>query len=217
MPRHALVIGSQIEGRTGAEHDAGRMRALLVELGFEVELRVGGDATRAGILDGYDALIARVTGDAAAAIYYSGHGLYSIDSAGALGPVQSIAPIDLRAGSDEDFRGITAWELAIKLAQLTAVTRNVTVMLDCCHATQMTRGMPGDPVARALPHPVRMGFATHLRALEQRYGHVPVDPIGNPFAVRVVACGQHEPAFEHTNAAGLRVGMFSEALLDVLR
>jgi hypothetical protein len=219
MSRYALVIGSQIEGLTGVEHDTVRMRDTLRARGFAVDLRFGDTATRDGILDGYDALIARSAAADAAVIYYSGHGLYSANSdpADELRIVQSIAPTDLRSGGDSDFRGITAWELAIKLAQLTAKTRNVTVILDCCHAAQMTRDAAmRDAVPRALPHPVRMGFRGHLAALERAYGQVALDPVGNPDAVRVVACGQTQAAFEHTNPAGRRAGVFTEALLEIL-
>ncbi|HET7504070.1 MAG TPA: caspase family protein [Kofleriaceae bacterium] len=219
MARYALVIGSQIEGLTGAEPDARRMRDLLHARGFEVDLRLDADATRSGILDGYDALIARARAGDAAVFYYSGHGLYSknSDPADPLRVVQSLAPTDLRAGDDHDFRGITAWELAIKLAQLTARTRNVTVILDCCHASRMTRDAQAlDLVVRALPNPVRMGFRAHLAALEQHYGPVALDPVGNPDAVRLVACGQREGAFEHTNRAGGRSGVFTDALLEIL-
>jgi caspase domain-containing protein len=219
MTRYALVIGSQIEGLTGADNDAGRMRDTLRARGFEVDLRTGDAATRDGILEGYNALIASAAPADAAVIYYSGHGLYSANSdpEDELRIVQSIAPTDLRAGSDADFRGITAWELAIKLAQLTAKTRNVTVILDCCHAAQMTRdGAARDLVPRALPHPIRMGFREHLTALARAYGSVRLDPVGNPDAVRVMACGQTESAFEHTNPAGKRAGIFTEALLEIL-
>lgn len=219
MSRYALVIGSQIEGLTGVEHDTFRMRDTLRARGFAVDLRFGDTATRDGILDGYDALIARSAAGDAAVIYYSGHGLYSTNSdpGDPLRIVQSIAPTDLRCGGDTDFRGITAWELAIKLAQLTAKTRNATVILDCCHAALMTRDAAAHGVVpRALPHPVRMGFRAHLAALERAYGEVALDPVGNPDAVRVVACGQTEPAFEHTNPAGRRAGVFTEALLEIL-
>ena len=79
--------------------------------------------------------------DDAAVVYYCGHGLYATnrDRQDELQIVQAIAPTDLDATTGDDFRSITAWELAIKLAQLTAMTRNVTVLLDCCHAAQMTR------------------------------------------------------------------------------
>lgn len=219
MRKHALVVGSQIGSLTGVQYDSERMCAALANRGFEVDLRLSSSATRAGILDGYDALISRVRRDDAAVVYYSGHGMYATnrDRQDDLQIVQAIAPTDLAATTDDDFRGITAWELAIKLAQLTAATRNVTVLLDCCHAAQMTRDTRvHDLVPRALPNPIDMGFRPHLRALEARYGAVSVHPVGNPLAVRVVACGQTQGAYEHTNALGKRSGIFTQALLEIL-
>ncbi|HET9626849.1 MAG TPA: caspase family protein [Kofleriaceae bacterium] len=218
MRRHALVVGAQIGNLTGVHYDCERMCATLANRGFEVDLRLGPAASRAGILAGYDHLIGRVRRDDAAVIYFSGHGLYAFnrDRTDELQTVQAIAPTDLDATTEHDFRGITAWELAIKLAQLTAMTRNVTVLLDCCHAAQMTRDAAAhDLVPRALPNPIDLGFRAHLAALEAAYGAVSIHPIGNPYAVRVVACGQSQGAFEHTNALGKRSGIFTQALLDL--
>ena len=219
MNKHALVIGSQVGGLTGVGHDVEGMREVLGDRGFEVDLRFGDTATRDGILAGYDALIARATADDAAVLYYSGHGTYAAndDPADRLRIMQTIVPTDFRSGSDTDFRGITAWELSIKLAQLTAKTKNVTVILDCCHSSQMSRDSAShDAVPRALPHPVRLGFRAHLAALERTYGRVPLDPVGNPNAVRLVACAQNQSAFEYTTSDGKRAGAFTEAFREIL-
>lgn len=224
MARRALVLGSQIEGLRGVGNDTQRMAAMLEARGFTIDLRVGEAATRAGMLAGYDQLIDATTPEDAAVVYYCGHGYYaSVSEEGRVW--QCITPTDLRAGNDTDWRGITAWELSIKQAQLTAKTRNVTVILDCCHSGQLSRGDGVDHArTRALPHPVRAGFADHLEALRTLYGKdfEAVDSVGNPHAVRVVACGQSEPAFEYTNKsdnpddADEYHGVFTDALIDVL-
>jgi Caspase domain len=218
MVRRALVLGSQIEGLHGVDNDARRMSAMLDARGFAIDLRIGTDATRAGILAGYDQLIATSAPDDAAVVYYCGHGYHaSISQEGR--SWQCIAPTDLRDGSDTDWRGITAWELSIKQAQLTARTRNVTVILDCCHSAQLSRsdGVDG-AIPRALPHPVRPGFDHHLAALRATYGPAfdAVDPVGNRHAVRVVACGRSEVAFERPDADGQYHGVFTDVLIDVL-
>ncbi len=153
MARRALVLGSQIEGLRGVDNDARRMAAMFDERGFAVDLRVGGDATRAGMLAGYDQLIDASGPDDVAAVYYCGHGFYASVSSEQRS-WQCIVPTDLRDGSDTDWRGITGWELSIKQAQLTARTPNVTVILDCCHSAQLSRsdGVVG-ATPRALPHP----------------------------------------------------------------
>ncbi|MBC7975467.1 MAG: caspase family protein [Myxococcales bacterium] len=218
MPQRALVLGSQIDELRGVENDAQAMAAMLASRGFDVDLRVGGDASRAGILAGYDQLIAASNPDDVAVIYYCGHGFHSAVPHH-VRSWQCIAPTDLRASTDTEWRGITAWELSIKQTQLTARTLNVTVILDCCHSAQLSRsdGAIG-AVPRALPHPVRLGFDRHLAALRAAYGtgFDAVDPVGNLSAVRVVACGQSEAAFEFPDANGQYHGVFTEVLIDVL-
>ena len=218
MARRALVLGSQIEGLRGVDNDARQMTAMLQARGFDVELRTGADATRAGILAGYDALIAACDRDDAAVVYYCGHGHHaSVPHEGR--SWQCIVPTDLRQGTVTDWRGITAWELSIKQAQLTARTQNVTVILDCCHSAQLSRSERAlGAVARGLPHPVDLGFAHHLAALRAVYGRAfdAVDPVGNSRAVRVIACGQSESAFERPDAEGQYHGVFTEALIEVL-
>ena len=218
MAQRALVLGSQIEGLRGVDNDARRMAAMLDARGFTVDLRIGADATRAGMLAGYDRLIASSGPDDAAVIYYCGHGCHAaVPEEGR--SWQCIAPTDLRDGSHADWRGITAWELSIKQAQLTANTRNVTVIFDCCHSAQLSRseGAIG-ATPRALPHPVHAGFDHHLAALRATYGAAfdAVDPVGDPHAVRVVACGRSESAFEYADAAGQYHGVFTDVLIDVL-
>jgi hypothetical protein len=218
MTRRALVLGSQIDGLRGVDNDTQGMAAMLDARGFDVDLRVGADATRAAMLAGYDQLIAASGPDDAAVVYYCGHG-YHASVPQEQRSWQCIAPTDLREGTVTDWRGITAWELSIKQAQLTAKTRNVTVILDCCHSAQLSRsdGVLG-ATPRALPHPVHSGFDHHLAALRATYGLAfdAVDPVGNSHAVRVVACGQSEAAFEYSDAAGQYHGVFTDVLIDVL-
>jgi hypothetical protein len=226
MKRRALVIGSPgSTGLSGAllqgvEHDTGAMTAMLARRGFDVDVCVGPAATRDGILAGYDRLIAGCTEGDAAAIYYSGHGFYTLSAQEAGRPLHGIVPVDLDGSTDHDFRGITAWELSIKQAQLTARTQNVTVILDCCHSSQMSRtGAVHAAQPRALPHPLRLGFAAHQAALRAKYGAAcdAVDPAGSPHAVRLVACGLTESAYEYADDTGTCRGAFTEALLGVLR
>lgn len=222
VTRRALVLGSQIAGLTGVEHDTARMQDFLGERGFTVDLRTGANATRTGILDGYHRLIRDCGSDDAAVIYYSGHGHYAIDQGPATNQprvIQGISPTDYEDSSESDYRGITSWELSLNLARLTAKTKNATVIFDCCHSSQMSRDAAvRDAVPRAFPHPLYLGFAPHLEVLRQRYpGELErLAPFGNPDAVRLVACGQAESAFEYTTKQGERTGAFTEALLAIL-
>lgn len=214
MARRALVVSSQIEGLKGVDNDAASMAAALGARGFEIDLRTGVAATRAGILDGYDRLIANSTPDDVAVFYYAGHGAHaSVSEEGR--SWQCIVPSDYRAGNGEDWRGITAWELSIKQQELTERTRNVTTILDCCHSSQMSRG---NAIVRAVPHPVHGGFGRHLEKLRRINDAAfdQVNAVSNPHAVRVVACGQTECAFEYDAGDGRYRGVFTSVLIDVL-
>lgn len=215
---HALLVGAPGAGLKAVEHDVRKMAEMLGGRGFAVDVRTGERSTREGILAGYDALIANSRSGMPAVFYYSGHGWYAVVENEQPRSWQGISSADMSATDTDDFRGITAWELSIKQAQLTQKTRNVTVILDCCYAAQMSRdGAACDAVPRALPHPFRRGFAAHLRALRERYGAAfdAVEPLGNRDAVRLVACGQAESAFEY-QADGEHRGAFTDALLAVL-
>jgi len=213
MTRRALVIGSQVDGLSGVIHDTESMVALLEARGFEIDLRLGSEANRRGILEGYDQLTARSVAGDAAVIYYSGHGVYQTVAA-ERGSWQSIVPTDYRESRPSDWRGITAWELSVLQVGLTKKTENVTVILDCCHSSQMSRF---GAIARALPHPVHAGFTEHLDSLRAMHGKnfEEIHGLGNPHAVRLVACGQTESAYEYA-AQGSYRGAFTEALVDVL-
>ena len=218
--KRALLCGSQIEGLRGVTQDVQRMAAHLAQRGFEVQTRTGERATRAGILAGYDELIAASAPGDAAVFFYAGHGGRATLPGEHGRTWRCIAPTDLRAGTDDDWRGITGWELSIKQAQLTARTANATVILDCCHAAMMSRdAAPRHAIPRALPHPLRAGFEAHLSALRATYGAdcEDVDVLGSADAARLVACDEHQTAWESPDAKGDFGGVFTRALLAVLQ
>lgn len=216
---HALVVGCPGDNLEGVDYDVAAMKQMLQGRGIAVDVRTGESATRAGILQGYDELIAKARPGQPAVFYYTGHGWYSLPDTESGSAWQGICPTDLNATTTNDFRGITSWELSIKQVQLTERTKNVTVILDCCHAARMSRDAAASTaVCRALPHPVRAGFAEHFLALKADYGpaYSAVEPSGNPDAVRLVACRHDESAFEYP-LDGVYRGAFTEALLDVLQ
>ena len=139
----ALLIGAAVDGLPGVANDVGAMSIALHARGLAVVRCVGENATRAGIIAAYERLIADTgAGDAAAVVYYSGHGGWarSPDSGGGDLPaprdLQFIVPTDYRASAPGEFRGITSVELSALLARLTGKTRNVTAMFDCCHQSR---------------------------------------------------------------------------------
>ena len=58
VTRRALLIGSQTYGLRGCNADVALMREVLAARDFEVDVRVDGDATRAGVLDGFEQALA---------------------------------------------------------------------------------------------------------------------------------------------------------------
>ncbi len=213
MPGQALIIGSQTHGLTGALSDAQRVAETLGGLGFELSLCMGADATREGILQSYRRLIQSTRPDEAAFVYYAGHGAWSPEPGRGF---QFIVPVDFDQSTEEDFRGITSPELSGLLQELTAKTRNVTVVLDCCFAARMFRGM--DLVPRALPEVSLPTVRAHLTRLQARgvaLGGPYVE--SNPHAVRLVASAVDEPAYEYTNARGVRTGLLTDTFLEVLQ
>lgn len=225
MAKRALLIGSQTAGLSGAESDAEAVADLLQHLGFTTDLCIGKNATRQGILGRYERLIADAVEGDTIAIYYSGHGGLAANpnyrplvAEGISEPqyYQFIVPTDMNETSEGDFRGITSLELSVLLAKLTGKTKNVTVVLDCCHAARMSRDP--DLTPKALPRPWFAGVASHLDKLGAEgilTTHVHVE--SNPDAVRLVAAGPNESAYEYTNATGQPIGMLTESFLIAMK
>jgi hypothetical protein len=217
--KRALVVGSQIRGLSGPDNDVAAMAALLGGLGFDVDQRIAGKATRAGILRGYRRLIDESNRDDTAVVYFSGHGAYASLADETLQAWQHILPTDYDDSSAADWRGITAWELSLLQQELTTKTKNVTVILDCCHSEQMSRDAAAqDAVARAVSTPNVQGFRQHLEALQRKHptAAARLNPSGNPDAIRLVGCSQSQSAYEYVTSSGRCHGALTEALIDVV-
>ncbi|HZN73955.1 MAG TPA: caspase family protein [Micromonosporaceae bacterium] len=221
MARRALLIGSQTGRLTGVGNDISSMSTTLDQWGFTSIRCEGENASRAGILDAYERLIARTGSEDAVVVYYSGHGGYCrppADQTGGPGrrTIQFIVPTDYHASTEDDFRGITSFELSLLLARLTEKTKNATVVLDCCHAAHMSRDP--DVVVKALSRAVSYShIAAHLDNLQRRGQRLDLwTPPGNPYAVRIVACAPEQSAYERDNEDGVRTGMLTNALTSAL-
>lgn len=233
--RRALLVGSATYGLTGCNGDVALMRDVLTARGFgEIDVRVDGDATRAGILDGFDALVGAVAAGDVVVVYYSGHGgrvtrpdFEARKAAGLSVNFQFIVPYDMAASDVGDFRGITAEELTVYQRRLTDAFRadgavpNVTTILDCCHAGFMARG--DEAMRKAIdldevlagPKGFRMrGIREHLAALGDEAQLAGVTT--NPDVVRIVACQPEQSAYEAPSPRGGRHGVLTDALATVL-
>ena len=226
MTRRALILASQTYGLQGCDADAELMRATLSALGFECDVRTGGDATRAGIVDGVDRLAAASGPGDAAVVYYSGHGgrVARPDAAerratGRSAYFQFIVPFDIDESGPDDFRGLLSEELSALQARLTdaytsrGATPNVTMILDCCHSGYLARDTTLVPRFVELDAKMFPLLGIRVRASQ-------LDPGAglrtNPDAVRLVACQEEQSAFEKPSARGGRHGVLTDAFATLL-
>jgi hypothetical protein len=222
MTRRALLIGAETFKLEGVGHDVEAMDAALTGREFAVRRCEGDGATRDGILGAYRRLIADTAAGDVALVYYSGHGGYAVPPDGehtraAGNQRQFIVPTDFRKPDGDDFRGITAVELSVLLAELTEKTRNAVVVLDCCHSAMMSRDL-GEAHIRQLPDVVRADLDAHHRRQIAAGLRIDLpDPTGNRLAVRMVACAAEESAHELPRADGPgRYGLFTRELIRAL-
>lgn len=208
----ALVIGAETAGLTGVDNDARDVAAWLMGCGFDVDLRIGGAATRDSILDGLRALAVDVCEDTAAVVYYGGHGGVLEVQDAQRSRLGYLVPTDHEVGGR--FRSITELEWSASIAALTARTRNVAVIHDCCHAAQTVRGAPPrlGRVRALRPVPVS---ADDVRAIVRAVGGDGgiAHPLGNPDAVRLTASGARGLAWERAGAGGRVQGVFTSSLI----
>ncbi|GHJ48942.1 hypothetical protein Cs7R123_62840 [Catellatospora sp. TT07R-123] len=221
MARKALLIGSQVKGLTGVDHDITSMQAALDRWGFDSVRCEAAQATRAGILDACERLIAEARPEDAVFVYYSGHGGYCRPPAKAEPgerpdpAMQFIVPWDFDDSVEGDFRGITSVELSVLFARLTDTTRNVTVALDCCHSAHMSRKeLVPRALDRAVSYETVVDHYARLRLQAGRLGRFL--PQSNPYTVRLVACAAEQSAYESYNADGVSSGLFTDALTRAL-
>ena len=219
--RRALLIGSQTGGLEGVEGDVERMSEALGKREFQVSKCTAGSATRTGILSSYEQLIDDTADGDAVCVYYSGHG-GRISNPYQRGPsfLQYLVPTD---HTPDTFRGVLSFELSALLARLTAKTRNVTVILDCCYAGQMSRGTPSlETTAGGLTliNKAIAGTVTDAQLKElleaSNAAAALSDVESNPHALRLVAAEPHRSAFEGRTAQGVSSGVFTSALLKAL-
>lgn len=142
----ALLIGSS-HGNLDVTASAEAFYTWLLGHGFaddRIRRLVGPQASRAAILAELRRLGDVEHGEEAVVVYYAGHGhLYrteiGTDAAGfhAAHPMLVAADIDDSAG--DILRSVFASELSRELRRIARRAANLTVILDCCHASGMVR------------------------------------------------------------------------------
>lgn len=223
MSRRALVMGSAIAGLAGVSKDLEMTQTWLSRHGFDIDIRAGNRACRDGMLDGVHRLIRDSRLGDSVVVYYSGHGGYVYGrpdrtwlpaEAATPSSYQYLVPTDHVAG--ERFRGIFRAELSLSLRDLAEKTRNITVILDCCHSDDMIR--EDELYSKSIAEPWSAGLERHLESLrESGYDLRRLSEIRNPFVVLLAACSKDESAYEYRRPRdGHRCGVFTDFLLDAV-
>ncbi|KAK8200563.1 caspase domain-containing protein [Phyllosticta capitalensis] len=230
MPqKRALLIGSPWGDLQGPPNDVESFGNFLRRQEFEVIEVCGVSATRKEILHQWTKLIDETGPHDVVVVYYSGHGgLVTFRSmeinraeAGLSNPRrhQFLLPVDYNDASGT-FNGILDVELSVLVQLTTDKTRNVTIVLDCCHSGRMAR----DPRngSRAVPKGLPKPKEHDLPQVSEIFAKYGVDPEGfhnlegNQHAVRIVAAAASETAFEFNDANGTPVGALTSALIPAL-
>ncbi|KAL3294477.1 peptidase c14 caspase catalytic subunit p20 [Colletotrichum asianum] len=223
--KRALLIGSPVHGLRGTENDLNTMTTILKSRGFETESAVyvnrlfHRDATRQKILDAWEALIRDASWGDTVVIYYSGHGVcvesdVANEASTQPSKIQFIVPYDFDC-TLQQWKGISDGELSLLLRRITAKTRNVTYILDCCHSARLGRKygeVHFEPKAFGLSKSLYTGLATILERLRQE-GRFTEDRLDtNPYAVRISAAGTDETAWEYHKDGHSYMGLLTRSL-----
>jgi hypothetical protein len=216
MARNALLIGSETFGLTGVRPDVALMADVLRSRDFDTTVCLDDLATRQGMTDHLNRLVDTTSAGDAVVIYYSGHGGREVhpdwqaqQTAGKRPFLHFLVPTDFDERASAGFGGLLSEELSRFQRRLTAITPNVTVILDCCHSGTLARNQL---VAKAVATGVALDEAWVRRVIAE---DAAVET--NPDAVRLVACAPEQSAYEGPSARfGGRHGYLTESLAVVL-
>ena len=226
--KRALLVGinnykypNAISPLAGSINDVEDMRAALIgKFEFPPEnilVLKDAQATHAGIIGAIQShLIARAQKDDIVVFHYSGHGSQMKDVTGKMisGLDETIVPYDSRDPGGKVF-DINGAEIHGLLLQLAAKTKNITFILDSCHAGTLVRGESAART-RGIPADSRTPPA-HLPeyAVQTRGLGTPADnqPLRYAF---LAATTSRESAFEHF-AEGKEHGALTYYLTRQLR
>lgn len=241
MTRRALLIGASLAGRPrealrGVVNDLEAVSETLRGYGFACERCQDDGATRSGILERIARLIDQTRADDAIVLYYSGHGA-SITNVEHIPDqktpdheppfYQCLVPEDFYDSGDEDFRGILDIELAYLIARLAERTRNVSVVLDCCHSGGMVRRDERGRIKALDPkgfdptlRPYNRGIRKRLDELGARIDREgaawpALHPDTHPRVVRLEAARAGELAYER-EVDGRYHGLLTAAWVDAM-
>jgi hypothetical protein len=207
--RRALCVGINSYGTpyelTGCVNDAKSWGTTLQKLGFDVQLLLDRDATRAAIVDALEKLVVSSREGDVIVFQFSGHGTQvdnlNADEYDSLD--EAFCPVDFIVGHlviDDDIR-----ELFSRLPPGV----NLTCFLDCCYSGTMIRALAPSAARAASDRrgryiPYSREVSDRHRALASTRTAQRAGKVATPELVREVvfsACQPHQIAYEAAGAA----------------
>jgi hypothetical protein len=158
-------------------------------------------------------------------IYYAGHGgRQEVVAGNHRLHRESLLPVDFNATSS-GWDVLYDFELNQLIAAITARTRAVTLVLDCCHSTGATRDFPAAGMTgRFIDFERDLGLSEPVRVADHLAGGLATVGRGVTGALAanvddchiVAACLNHEIANESTTPDGVRHGLLTRAFIRAL-
>lgn len=214
------------------------MKGLLAKCGFQrgnITTLTGGDATRAAIERKWKDLLGRIGKDDAVVVYYSGHGGYATPNAAQLGipaHFQFLIPCDFDPDDPPaKWKGMLDIEISRLLYETTAITPNVTYILDCCHSARLGKAPDSfkggyAPVAKAWRVQLEDSMFAEIWAnAKARCGTLDASSgipdftepgYSNPHVARIAAAAAESTAWQRYGSGDNWVGMMTDSLIKVL-
>lgn len=194
---------------------------------LELKVLRDGEATRAGIIDGFRGHLRRAGKKDVALFYYAGHGSLEFvpeewQQLEPSGMNQTIIPVDSRLNNVFD---IADKELSALIHDVASSGAQVVTIFDCCNSGGVTRGAgepaePGSGVARRAPAANRARtIDDYLDLARELYDptRVAAEGVPHPRVVTISACQDNQEAKEFPGGVSPSRGAFTTALEEVLQ
>lgn len=223
--KRALLIGVDkypfVNQLNGCVNDVRAMKLLLTsKFGFpalQVKTLEDEGATRKAILDGLHELVNVTQAGDVVVIHYSGHGSQIADHSGAEvdGLDETIIPYDYHNVQGGAYP-ITDKQIAGALKALSAKTKNITVVLDCCHSGGGTKALEFG--LRVITKDTREALRNDDFITTERSA-ITAAPLKDDHSAYVLlaGCRSDQVSYEVGIAAGQYHGIFTYNLVNVLQ
>jgi uncharacterized caspase-like protein len=219
-PGFRLPNGAKPYALQGAEADADAMAALLVDQygvdAARLQLLKGQAATRRAIESAFQRIAAAARAEDVFIFYFSGHGTQTPDQTPLDEPDDLDEALCTHDCTQQGENLLLDDELALWLEDVPA--RQVTVVLDCCHAGTGTKAVDDEIVPRFLPRPIPSPAAGKAEERWRELRGVTKD-IGRQLTA-YFACQPGQLAYERrlrSQNSAARAGQFSHYLQAGLR